>query len=158
VPTAKVDAATLRGWEAKGLIPPGAVKPKRKPPDVRTGARGGWAVELRLACRVISVQRRWHWSVLRRRTEMQCGAMRAALVFAPFQLGGLARDGGCVVTWTHHGPEMDGDNLTIAFKGLRDELAKLLWVDDGDPRVTWKYDQRPAGKADRGVVVRIEGR
>lgn len=48
------------------------------------------------------------------------------------------------VTLTRVGPSngLDDDNLRGAGKGIRDEIAKWLGVDDRDPRVFWRYDQR----------------
>lgn len=42
------------------------------------------------------------------------------------------------------GKPMDTDNLAGAFKAVRDALAALLGVDDGDPRVRWACRQKPA--------------
>lgn len=36
---------------------------------------------------------------------------------------------------------LDGDNLQSACKAARDAVAVLLGIDDGDPRVTWMYEQ-----------------
>jgi hypothetical protein len=37
---------------------------------------------------------------------------------------------------------LDDDNAASAAKGLRDGIADALGVDDRDPRVTWRYEQR----------------
>jgi hypothetical protein len=47
---------------------------------------------------------------------------------------------------------MDTDGLAASFKGVRDEVAIWLGVDDADPRVEWKYQQRKA----KGFHVVIE--
>lgn len=47
---------------------------------------------------------------------------------------------------------LDGDNLQGALKGVRDEVAAFLGVDDGGTRVTWEYGQR---RGDWGVEIRI---
>jgi hypothetical protein len=62
----------------------------------------------------------------------------------------------CRVTFTRlGGAALDDDNLRGAFKGVRDYVAKeLLGLDDADPRIEWKYDQRPGGPA--GIRVRME--
>jgi hypothetical protein len=135
---------------------PGVELVKRKPPAVATGARGRWAVILTLACRVVSeANRRDHWTVKRRRAEVQRFALAKALDRSPVVINAHQwhRALPFVVTWVHVGRVMDSDNLAISFKALRDEWARLLIVDDGDPRIDWRYDQR-AGSP--GVELRIE--
>lgn len=51
------------------------------------------------------------------------------------------------------GKVLDDDNNVGGFKMVRDQVAKCLDVDDGDPRVTWAYDQRK-DKA-WGIEIRI---
>lgn len=49
------------------------------------------------------------------------------------------------VTLTRVGPTNgldEGDNLNSAFKGVRDQIAQWLGVDDRSALVTWKYGQR----------------
>jgi hypothetical protein len=153
----------LRKWAARGLIPADAAGPvepprgkaKRKP--VATAAPPRWAVALTLPCRVVSeANQRGHWRAGERRGKAQARALGLALAFSG--LGGWAGKVRlllpCAVTWTHVGPRMDDDNLARAFKALRDELARLIGVNDGDPAVAWRYDQR-AGPP--GVEVRVEG-
>lgn len=96
---------------------------------------------------------RQHWTAKQRRKNEQWTALLTAFVFSPWRLAS-ALQMPLVVTMTHVGRRMDGDNLQSAFKGTRDWIAKtILAVDDGDPRVTWQYEQRP-GKP--GVELRIE--
>ena len=46
------------------------------------------------------------------------------------------------ITFTRHSRQtMDSDNLAGAFKHIRDALAREIGVDDGDPRIVWKYGQ-----------------
>lgn len=48
----------------------------------------------------------------------------------------------CVVILTRIAPRrFDGDGLAAAFKGVRDEIAKWLGVDDRDERIVWHYLQ-----------------
>jgi hypothetical protein len=49
-----------------------------------------------------------------------------------------------VVTLVRVGPTqgLDGDNLQGSLKGCRDQVAEWLGLDDRDPRITWRYDQR----------------
>lgn len=160
MPTARVDAATLAAWEAKGLVPPGTAAPakakRRAAPAVATAAKLRWSVTLAVPCRVVSEpNRRDHWTVKRRRAEIQDTAAAKAISESPLA-GWIGCRGRLVVTWTrlYAGRAMDDDNLRGAFKGLRDWLANWLGVDDGDPRVEWRYEQR-AGTP--GVELWIEG-
>lgn len=62
------------------------------------------------------------------------------------------------VTLTRVGPTNgldEGDNLNSAMKGVRDEVAAWLGVNDRDPRVTWKYGQRRA--KEWGVEIELAG-
>ncbi|VTT98917.1 Uncharacterized protein OS=Variovorax paradoxus (strain S110) GN=Vapar_2463 PE=4 SV=1 [Gemmataceae bacterium] len=147
-----VDPAT---WAKLRAAAGGEPPKKRKRPDVRAAATGRWSIALALACRVVSeANRRDHWTVQRRRAEIQAAALDRAIEGAG--LSGHAPPLPVVVTWTHIGPvELDDDNLARAFKAVRDHLAKWLGVDDADPGVTWKYNQL-AGEA--GVTVTIASR
>ncbi len=48
---------------------------------------------------------------------------------------------------------LDDDNLQSAFKGIRDQIARLLGIDDGDDRISFEYAQE---KLSRAYAVRIE--
>jgi hypothetical protein len=50
----------------------------------------------------------------------------------------------CTVLLTRVGPTngLDDDNLAGSLKGVRDQVAVWLGVDDHDPRVQWRYAQR----------------
>ena len=62
----------------------------------------------------------------------------------------------CKVTLTRIAPrKMDShDNLRAAMKPIVDTLAAIIGVDDGDPQVTWDYDQ--ARGEPRTYAVRVE--
>ncbi len=62
----------------------------------------------------------------------------------------------CIVTLTRLGGQAldQEDNLNIAFKGCRDELAAILGVNDRDPRVRWQYRHEPGGAV--GIRIEIE--
>lgn len=49
----------------------------------------------------------------------------------------------CVVTLTRSAPGggLDDDNLPGALKGVRDEVAAWLGVDDRNPAIEWRYAQ-----------------
>jgi hypothetical protein len=66
----------------------------------------------------------------------------------------------CVVKLTRIGQrELDGDNLQGAFKGIRDQIAKTLGVDDGSELIDWQYGQAPAFAARfYGVEIEIQAR
>lgn len=56
------------------------------------------------------------------------------------------------------GKRLDGDNLVRSAKAVRDVVAAYLAVDDSDPRVAWKYEQRPGyGPAVRVIVRTVPG-
>jgi hypothetical protein len=132
-----------------------AAKPKRKPPAVLTGGPAGWSVLLVVPCRVVSeMNERGHWAVRARRFKLQAAALEQAWFWSPLHDPPPGIWGSrLVVEFTHVGPVMDGDNLAGAFKALRDKAARLLGVDDGDPRVEWRYGQRASREP--GVEVRI---
>jgi len=54
---------------------------------------------------------------------------------------------------TTYPPRMDSDNLAGSMKAVRDGIADALGIDDGDERLTWKYDQQRASEP--GVRVEI---
>jgi hypothetical protein len=133
-------------------------RPARKSRAVLTAGGPRWSVVLRPACRVVSeANRREHWAAQHRRATTQKRAVELAWALSPMKLPEFPRHQTvatpCVVTLEHVGPEMDGDNLQRAFKAVRDALAALIGVDDGDPRLSWVYRQR-TGPA--GIVVTIE--
>lgn len=51
------------------------------------------------------------------------------------------------------GNKADLDNVVGGLKGVRDQIAEQLGFDDGDDRITWRYDQK---KGPWGVIVAIE--
>lgn len=102
-----------------------------------------------------SLNARLHWraraAVVRRERLATFAAFRNALPLW------VARDKGresYLVTLTRTGPRrLDDDNVQGALKAIRDEVAKQLGLDDGDPRITWVYRQ---AKGKYGVHVSIE--
>lgn len=62
-----------------------------------------------------------------------------------------------VVTLTRIAPRtLDSDNLASSQKHVRDGIAMALGIDDRDPRVEWRYAQRPGGKGEYAVQVCIQ--
>lgn len=90
---------------------------------------------------------RSHWSVRARRRGTERNAVSLALPkhrVEPVLL----------ITLTRVGPRaMDDDNVQGAMKGIRDEVAKQLRIDDGSPLIRWQYEQ---AKGEYAVHVRIE--
>jgi hypothetical protein len=130
-------------------IPPltnqGVARRKRPERSVVVPAGPDWSVTLTLPCRVVSeANKRGHWAKGQRRKLDQQQAVTLAWNLSPLRAW-YAKHGLQVLTVTlkHHGPEMDGDNLQRAFKAVRDQIAYLLGVDDGDARVRWEYEQEP---------------
>lgn len=63
----------------------------------------------------------------------------------------------CRVLLTRLGPNRrlcDSDGLQAAGKGVRDQVAAWLGVDDADPRVKWEYAQERA--PEYGVRIEVE--
>jgi hypothetical protein len=92
----------------------------------------------------MEANRRDHWTTRRKRFTAQRDSVREAWMFAPLiatGFSGLCLP--CTVTLTRIGRKCDSDNLAGAFKAVRDEVASLIGVDDGDDRLTWIYAQRP---------------
>lgn len=50
---------------------------------------------------------------------------------------------------------LDDDNLKSAFKGIRDEIARRLGVDDGSSQVRFEYDQVAIGEHSYNVKVEV---
>lgn len=62
-----------------------------------------------------------------------------------------------VVTLTRIGPrKLDSDNVQGALKAIRDEVAARLGLDDGDPRITWRYEQERGAYAVRVCIETAE--
>lgn len=51
---------------------------------------------------------------------------------------------------------LDDDNLARALKAVRDGVADALKIDDGDPRLTWRYAQEKGRSKEQAVRVVIE--
>lgn len=68
----------------------------------------------------------------------------------------LAAGGRLVVTLGRRGRGLldTGDNLPAALKGVRDQVAEWLGINDRDPRVRWDYEQ--SRWREWSVLVRIE--
>lgn len=117
-----------------------------------------WSFTLTVPTTVVSeINRRDHWTARMRRKNQQQAALAAALNASPCRLAHCWFP--ATVTFVRIGrmgphQEQDDDNIRSAFKAMRDHIALGMLIDDGNPRVTWRYEQR-AGNP--GVEVRIEG-
>lgn len=86
---------------------------------------------------VSEANQREHWSAkLKRKNTQQCVAWTVLCFYNP-------PTGKLTITLTRHGRRMDSDNLAGAFKHVRDTIAFWLQRDDGDPSLTWIYNQEP---------------
>lgn len=63
----------------------------------------------------------------------------------------------CTVTFTRIAPrKLDvGDNLPSSMKACRDEIAKLLGVDDSTDQITWIYKQSKGQPKEYRVRIEI---
>jgi hypothetical protein len=62
-----------------------------------------------------------------------------------------------LITLTRIGPRrLDPGNLEAACKHLQDGVADWLAIDDGDKRLSWRYEQRSDGAGVYAAEVRIE--
>lgn len=89
--------------------------------------------------------RRDHWTVRAKRSRDNRTVARVMFAKARFDATGKIYLAGsnAVVTLTRISPRMlDDDNLRPALKAVRDGIADALQIDDRDPRVKWRYDQR----------------
>ncbi len=85
---------------------------------------------------------RMHWRALAKIKSQQ--RLFVALSMRGHKLPPLP----AVVTFTRTGPrKLDDDNLSHAFKAVRDEVAAKYGVDDGSDLYTWRYEQRTEKKA-----------
>lgn len=61
------------------------------------------------------------------------------------------------VLLTRHGSRLlDDDNVRGALKGVRDEVAAWLGIDDADPRVQWCYAQQKCKRVDERVTIDLD--
>lgn len=125
-----------------------------------TGQPPRWP--LMLPVKVISeANRREHWAVAHRRRQGQRGAVAA---FMARYVGDIRRMAGAatpdaplvVTLWAmtpQHQRPMDSDNLVRSLKAVRDEIAVVAGLDDGDQRVRWEYHEGSCGGKEYWVMV-----
>lgn len=62
------------------------------------------------------------------------------------------------ITLTRIAPlTLDDDNLASGFKATRDGVADWLGVDDGDKRLTWRYQQERGAPKTYQVRIEVQG-
>ncbi len=97
--------------------------------------------------------RRRHWSKTRRAVA-KC-RRDVALVLSQFDRPELP----VVVTMTRCSVgTLDDDGAVGAMKSVRDAVAQWLGVDDADPRIEWRVEQRKVKRKEQGVLVRVEAK
>lgn len=96
--------------------------------------------------------RRWHWSKTRRvvaKTRADVAIVLSSCIKPELPV---------VVTMTRCSPgTLDSDGVVGAMKSVRDEIAKWLGVDDADPRIEWRVEQKKCKRTEAGALIRIEG-
>ena len=93
-----------------------------------------------------------HWGSRSRRASEQ---RLVARVITAHRISNAALP--MTITMKRIGPKrMDDDNLARSLKAVRDGIADALGADDGDPRLTWRYEQDSQGFAEYSVIVFIE--
>jgi len=110
------------------------------------------AVSLLIPVKTVSgMNAREHWRVRAKRVKLERSATHWRLVACKASAPALP----CTVKLTRLAPSsgLDSDNLQSSQKGIRDEIAKWLGIDDKSPLVTWEYAQRRA--TSYGVEVEI---
>jgi hypothetical protein len=103
---------------------------------------------------VSELNSRDHWRV--RSARRQAQQHDTAVIFKNALMGRKIQLP-CIVKLIRIGPKRldSGDNLSSAFKGIRDQIARIIGIDDGDPRITFQYDQVAIGEHSYNVKVRI---
>lgn len=98
------------------------------------------------------LNQRVHWAVRAKQTKAERDATWVAAIDPVNKERPVPP---CVVSLTRVAPrELDNDNLRGALKAVRDEVAKILGVNDRDPSVKWEYWQE-RGKP-KQYAVRID--
>lgn len=97
------------------------------------------------------LNRREHWTARSKRVKAERKV--TALALRNMAIPTLP----AVVTLTREAVRaMDTDGLAASFKGVRDQIADWLQIDDANPLIEWRYAQRKA----KGfhVLIEIQGK
>lgn len=105
------------------------------------------------------MNKREHWRARKKRFSTQRFFVRLQFAGCPKDpRWGFLDEPPYIVTLTRIGPRtLDDDNLAGGFKAVRDEIAAILHIDDGDPRITWLYAQQRGRAREYAIRIRIEG-
>jgi hypothetical protein len=96
------------------------------------------------------------WAKKAKRTQEQRAIVGWALARYRATLRAMAPP--ITITLTRISPgRLDGDNLQRAAKGIRDQVASALGIDDGDARLEWVYAQRKGKPKEYGVTIAVQG-
>lgn len=111
-----------------------------------------WQIPIRA---VSESNAREHWAKKAKRVKAHRGL---ALVFMrSHSVRPLRPDEKRIVTLVRVAPRpLDDDNLRGAMKATRDGVADAFAIDDRDPRVEWRYEQRRGATRQYHVLVRVE--
>lgn len=117
-------------------------------------------IRVQIPIKIVSeANRREHFRVVAKRKALHRFNAQACMAFK-LNPGFLMRHGQCdaiTITLTRIGPRtLDDDNLASGFKACRDGVADWLGIDDGDKRLTWRYDQRKGKPKEYAAEVQIE--
>lgn len=110
---------------------------------------------VRLGLRIVSeANQRGHWAKKAARAKLHRTCAAAALYGTCIR--GAPVKPPVIITLTRIAPrQLDSDNLAGGFKAARDGIADWLHIDDGDERLTWRYEQRKGrpGEYDAECVI-----
>lgn len=98
---------------------------------------------------------REHWFVKNKRKKQQQAIVQACWISE--RMNQVKWRFPLKITFTRIGArKLDSDNLAGSGKAVRDQLAKLLNVNDGDEsKVTWHYAQRIGKRGEYAVEIEI---
>lgn len=127
-----------------------ALKKAQRPPKParrRAAQTARWSAE----CSAPStLNMREHWASRARRTKTQ----REATLAGWREAGSPTVPVPGVIELCRVGRrKLDTDNLAGALKAIRDEVARIAGIDDGDDRIEWRYEQETSARTKPHVVI-----
>ena len=119
--------------------------------------------EVTLPLRLVSLtNQREHWAKKAKRAKEHRGLAKLALEGVkrrawPGTRLFVAKGETLAVALTRVAPrKLDDDNLRASAKSVRDGVADWIGIDDGDPRIEWRYEQERGKPKEYAVRIRIE--